>query len=90
MIDTIKIYTEIDKKTYDIIKSMSIVKSSFDNNTKQIQYEIINDHLKGSYDSSLSVRVSTGTKYRWCTCIKQGKECTYRTYGTEPYWWFPL
>ena len=65
MIDTIKIYTEIDKKTYDIIKSMSIVKSSIDNNTNQHQYEIINDHLKGSYDSSLSVRVSSGAKYHF-------------------------
>lgn len=65
MIDTIKIYTEIDKNIYNIIKSMSIVKSSIDNNTKQLQYEIINDHLKGSYDSSLSVRVGNGIKYKF-------------------------
>ena len=53
MIDTIKIYTEIDKKLYDEIKSKSIVKSSINNNTKEIIYEITNDHLQGSYDSKI-------------------------------------
>ena len=63
MIDTIKIYTEIDKKLYDEIKSKSIVKSSINNNTKEIIYEITNDHLQGSYDSRLSVRTDCGVKY---------------------------
>lgn len=66
MIDTIKIYTEIDKTLHDKIKSMSIVKSSIDNCTKTVQYEIINDHLEGSFDSRLSVRVGCGSKYRFC------------------------
>ena len=65
MIDTIKIYTEIDKETYEKIKSVSIVKSSINNHTKQCLYEITNDHLEGSYDSTLSVRVDTGVKYQF-------------------------
>ena len=63
MIDTIKIYTEIDQKIYNTIKSKSIVKSSINNNTNQLIYEITNDHLQGSFDSRLSVRVDTGIKY---------------------------
>lgn len=63
MIDTIKIYCEIDRKTYDKISSLSIVKSSVDNNKNELLYEIINDHLIGSYDSRLSVRVGCGSKY---------------------------
>ncbi len=65
MIDTVKIYTEIDKKLHDEIKSMSIVKSSIDNYTNELQYEIINDHLEGSFDSRLSVRVGCGSKYKF-------------------------
>ena len=64
MIDTIKIYAEIDVNTYNKIKSMSIVKSSIDNMTQQKQYEIINDHLEGSFDSRLSVKVDCGAKYQ--------------------------
>lgn len=63
MIDTIKIYTEIDKNIYDKIKSVSIVKSSINNNTNELLYEITNDHLEGSYDSRLSVRIGCGAKY---------------------------
>ena len=65
MIDTIKIYTEISKETYDKIKSVSIVKNSIDYNNKLVLYEIVNDHLEGSYDSSLSVRVDSGVKYKF-------------------------
>lgn len=63
MIDTIKIYSEIDKKTYDKIYSLSVIKTSYDNSTKDIFYEIINDHLEGSYSSKLSVRLGCGSKY---------------------------
>ena len=63
MIDTIKIYTEIDVTTYEKIHSLSIIKTAFDNSTKDIFYEIINDHLEGSYSSQLSVRVGCGVKY---------------------------
>lgn len=46
MIDTIKICTEIDYNTYEKIHSLSIIKTAFDNSTKDIFYEIINDHLE--------------------------------------------
>lgn len=63
MIDTIKIYSEIDKNTYNKIKAKSIIKSSVNNNTKELIYEITNDHLQGSYDSRLSVKTDSGIKY---------------------------
>ena len=63
MIDTIKIYSEIDKNTYDKIKAKSIIKSSINNNTNELIYEITNDHLQGSFDSRLSVRADSGIKY---------------------------
>ncbi len=65
MIDTIKIYCEISKDIYDKIKSLSIVKSSIDYSDKTILYEIVNDHLEGSFDSRLSVRVDNGVKYQF-------------------------
>lgn len=65
MIDTIKIYSEIDKSTYDKIKSNSIVKNSTNYNTGELLYEIINDHLEGSYDSRLSVHIGCGSKYHF-------------------------
>lgn len=64
MIDTIKMYSSINKEIYDKIKSKSIVKSSVNNNTKEQLYEITNDHLEGSYDSKLSVKVDSSAKYR--------------------------
>lgn len=65
MIDTIKIVTMIDLKTYKAIKENSIVKTSYHNGTGQIFYTIINDKLKGTYNSSLSVRVGEGAKYKF-------------------------
>lgn len=65
MIDTIKIYTMIDKNTYDKIHNKSIVKTSYSMETGEIFYNITNDHLKGSYDTSLSVRVGEGGKYKF-------------------------
>ena len=73
MIDTIKIYAEIDKTIHDKIQSMSIVKTSIDNMTQEKQYEIINDHLEGSFDSRLSVKVDCGAKYQFANlgfCIE--------------------
>lgn len=63
MIDTIKIYTMIDKKTYDIIKSKSTIKSSVDYSSGEIHYNIINAKLVGSYDNSLNIRPDFGSKY---------------------------
>lgn len=65
MIDTIKIYTMINKKTYDKIYNSSIIKSSYNKKDGEIYYEIVNDKLIGSYSSSLSVRVGAGSKYKF-------------------------
>lgn len=65
MIDTIKIYTMINKKTYDKIYNNSIIKSSYNKKDGEIYYEIVNDKLEGSYSSSLSVRVGSGVKYKF-------------------------
>lgn len=46
MIDTIKIVTMINKSTYDHIRNNSIIKTSYKKSTKEIYYEIINDHLE--------------------------------------------
>lgn len=63
MIDTIKIYTMIDEKTYNIIKSKSTIKSSVDYSTGELHYNIINAKLVGSYDNSLNIRPDFGAKY---------------------------
>lgn len=65
MIDTIKIYSMIDKRLYDKICDNSIIKTSYNSGTGEIYYKIVNDRLEGSYDSSLSVRVGDGVKYRF-------------------------
>lgn len=63
LIDTVKIYSAINKEIYNIIYNKSIVKSSINKKDGEILYEIVNDHLEGSYSSSLSVRVGCGAKY---------------------------
>lgn len=65
MIDTVKIYAMINLNIYETIKINSIVKTSYHSATGEIFYNIINDHLSGSYDSSLSVRVDNGSKYNF-------------------------
>lgn len=65
MIDTVKIVTMIDKKTFDIIQSSSVVKSSHDNATGELFYMFLNDSCSGSYDSSLSIKVNEGVKYNF-------------------------
>ena len=67
MIDTVKIYAEIDDITYNKIKDSSIVKSAVNRETGEELYNIINGHLEGSYSSSLSVKVSCSSKYRLCS-----------------------
>lgn len=67
MIDTIKIYSEISKDIFDVIHNNSIVKLAVNNNTDQMLYEITNDHLQGSFDTRLSVRVGSGEKYNFCS-----------------------
>lgn len=46
MIDTIKIISMINKATYDNIFNNSIIKTSYKKSTKEIFYEIVNDHLE--------------------------------------------
>lgn len=65
MIDTIKIYTMINKKTYDKIYNNSILKTSYNKKDGEIFYEIVNDKLEGSYSHSLSIRVGSGVKYKF-------------------------
>lgn len=66
MIDTIKIYAQIPFEIYTKVYHKSIVKSSIDKKTGELMYEVVNDHLEGSYSSSLSVRVGCGAKYGFC------------------------
>lgn len=63
MIDTVKVFTFINKKTYDKIKYNSNIKCMYNDSSKTLYYEIINSSLLGSYDSSLSVRVDEATRY---------------------------
>lgn len=65
MIDTIKIVTMINFETYTIIKQSSIIKTAYCNATGEIFYNIVNDKVEGSYNSSLSVRVGEGVKYKF-------------------------
>ena len=65
MIDTIKIYTMINKEIYDKIYNNSILKSSIHTGTGELFYEIVNDFLEGSYDNRMSVRVGSGVKYKF-------------------------
>lgn len=63
MIDTVRMFSQIDKTLYNKIKNQSTIKTSYNMGTGEIFYEIINDSLKGSFDSSLSVRVLEGELY---------------------------
>ena len=63
MIDTVKVYTSINKDIYLKIYNTSIVKSSINKGSGELLYEIVNDSLEGSYSSKLSVRVGCGVKY---------------------------
>ena len=63
MIDTIKIYTFINKDIYEDIKFKSDIKCSYNLNNNTIYYEIVNGHLQGTFDSRLSVRVGDSSRY---------------------------
>lgn len=63
MIDTIKIYTKIKPKIYEVVSSQSNVKLSFSRLTGFIEYEIISSSLEGSYSSSLSCRIENAGRY---------------------------
>lgn len=63
MIDTVKIFSMINKEIYTKISSNSIIKTAYNSGSGEIFYKIVNDKLEGSYSSSLSVRVGEGVKY---------------------------
>ena len=63
MIDTVKVYTSINKDIYLKIYNTSIVKSSINKGSGELLYEVVNDSLDGSYSSKLSVRVGCAVKY---------------------------
>lgn len=63
MIDTICIECVITEEIYYKIFNKSIVKTSYSNYTGELFYSIINDHLEGSYSSSLSVRIYNKDDY---------------------------
>lgn len=65
MIDTIKIYTMIDKKTYDKIISSSVVNSKINKRTGELLYQVNSSSLVGSYSSSVNIRVGEGDMYRF-------------------------
>ena len=63
MIDTVKIYCEIDKDTYERINNSSIVKTAINKESGELLYSISNAHLEGSYSSNLCVRVCCSSEY---------------------------
>ena len=65
MIDTIKIYTMINHIVFDKILNCSDVKTSYNNKTGEVFYKIINDHILGNFNSSLSIKLGNGTKYQF-------------------------
>ena len=65
MVDTMKIVTMINEKIYKHIYSRSKINTSYNNETGEVFYKIINNNVEGSYSSSLSVRVGNGAKYKF-------------------------
>ena len=63
VIDTVKIIAPISKEIYYKILSFSDVKKSFSVQTGELYYEIVSSSLEGSYSSSLSVRVMSGSVF---------------------------
>lgn len=63
MIDTLKIFTYINKEVYHIISGKSNIKCMYNKESGEIFYEIVNDSLNGTYDSRLSVKLCSATKY---------------------------
>lgn len=63
MIDTLKIVSMINYKTYEIIGYKSKIKTAYNKSTGETYYTIINDSISGSYSSNISVRIGSGKKY---------------------------
>lgn len=56
MIDTVKIGSVVNNNCYNLILSKMTCKTSFDFIDNKVHYIITSTSLKGSFDSSLSVR----------------------------------
>lgn len=76
MIDTIKIYTQIDKNLYKRIKQKQTICQKFNESTGELFYKIITDDLKGSYDSNIHVGIGSGIKYNFVNSFYLEIECS--------------
>ena len=63
MIDTIKIFTMIDKNTFNKINNISIVKSSVNRRTGELIYELNSSKIVGSYSNTINIRIGDGAVY---------------------------
>ena len=55
----------IDLSLFEQIKKLSDIKTSYNNETGEIFYKIINAHLQGAFNSSLCIRIGEGKKYQF-------------------------
>ena len=76
MIDTIKIYTQIDKNLYKRIKQQQTICQKFNESTGELFYKIVTDDLKGTYDSNIHVGVGSGMKYNFVNSYYLEIECS--------------
>lgn len=76
MIDTIKIYTQIDKELYHKISYLQNTSQKFNESTGEIFYKISSDDLKGSFDSNVHVGVGVGSKYGFVDSYYCEIECS--------------
>lgn len=76
MIDTMKIYTEIDKNLYNFILYKQNVSTKFNASTGELFYEVSSEDLKGSYDSNIHCSVGRGSKYGFINSYYIEIECS--------------
>lgn len=76
MIDTIKIYTQIDKILYTKIKKQQTICQKFNESTGELFYKIVTDDLKGTYESNIHVGVGSGIKYNFVDSYYLEIECS--------------
>ena len=76
MIDTIKIFTQINERVYKIIHYNSNVMKKFNESTGELFYKITTDDLKGTYDSNIHVGVGCGSKYGFVDAYYLEIECS--------------
>lgn len=76
MIDTIKIFTQINERIYKIIHYNSNVMQKFNESTGELFYKITTDDLKGTYDSNIHIGVGCGSKYGFVDSYYLEVECS--------------